>query len=82
MDQGQQNVNLRYATPVVISDGHIIMLNDQGVPTLLFFQIRDQHEGHVHADVVSAVRLNSIDDLKNLSKGIADTIKKHKDREP
>ena len=77
-----ENVNLNYAVPVVTTDGHIVMVSDQGVPTLLFFQGRNQHEGHLHADVVAAVRLNSIEDLQTLQKAITDTVKKHKDREP
>ena len=81
MDEGT-NVNLNYTTPIVTTDGHIVMVSDQGVPTLLFFQGRQQHENHLHADVVAAVRLNSLDDLKNLGKAIDDTIKKQKDREP
>ena len=78
----QKNVNLRYASPIVSTDGHVVMLNDQGVPTLLFFQAREQHDDHVHADVVAAVRLNNIEDLKNLAKAINDTVKKHSSREP
>jgi hypothetical protein len=77
-----ENVNLNYTTPVVTTDGHIVILSDQGVPTLLFFQGRNQHEGHLHADVVAAVRLNNIEDLETLQKAISDTIKKHKNREP
>ncbi|MDB5161472.1 MAG: hypothetical protein JWO96_852 [Candidatus Saccharibacteria bacterium] len=81
MDQ-PSDIKLNYTSPIVIADGHIVAVNEQGVPTLLFFQARDQHEGHVHADVVSAVRLNNLEDLKNLSKAIDETIKKHQDREP
>jgi hypothetical protein len=80
--QPQGDINLRYTTPIVTSDGHVIMISDQGVPTLLFFQGREQHEGHLHADVVAAVRMNNIDDIKNLSKAIDDTVKQHKTREP
>jgi hypothetical protein len=82
MDQGQQDVNLNHASPTVVSDGHVVMISDQGVPTLLFFQARQQHEGHVHGDVVAAVRMNNLDDLKNLAKAINETIKTHQDREP
>ncbi len=82
MNQPQQDVNLNYSSPIVTTDGHIVMINDQGVPTLLFFQARQQHEGHLHGDVVAGVRLNSLDDLKNLAKAIEDTIKQHKTREP
>lgn len=82
MDQPQGNISLNYTTPIVTTDGHIVMVSDQGVPTLLFFQVRQQHEDHVHADVVSAVRLNNLEDLENLGKAIKDTAKKHRDREP
>lgn len=82
MDKPQGDVNLRYTSPIVTTDGHVVMINDQGVPSLLFFQAREQHEGHVHGDVVAAVRLNNIDDLKNLAKAIDETIKNYKNREP
>lgn len=82
MNDGQQDINLNYSVPVVTSDGHIVMLSDQGVPTLLFFQARQQHEGHLHGDVVAGVRLNSLDDLKSLAKAINDTVKQHQSREP
>lgn len=82
MEQPHQDINLNHVSPTVVSDGHVIMISDQGVPSLLFFQARQQHEGHVHGDVVAAVRLNSIDDLKALSKAINDTIKTHQTREP
>jgi hypothetical protein len=82
MDKPQEDINLRYASPVVTSDGNVVMINDNGVPTLLFFQAREQHEGHLHGDVVAAVRLNNLDDLENLSKSIKETIKNYKDREP
>lgn len=78
----QQNVNLNYTVPVVTTDGHAVLVSDQGVPTLLFFQARQQHEGHMHADVVAAVRLSNLVDLKNLAKAINDTVKKHQNREP
>jgi len=82
MDQNQQDINLNYTSPVVTTDGHIVMISDQGVPNLLFFQARQQHEGHLHGDVVAGVRLNSLDDLENLAKAITNTIKEHKKREP
>jgi len=82
MDKPQQDINLRYTVTLVISDGHVIAINDNGVPSVMFFQGREQHEGHIHGDVVAAVRLNNIDDLKALSKAIDDTIKQHKSREP
>ncbi|HVO86823.1 MAG TPA: hypothetical protein VMT23_03860 [Candidatus Binatia bacterium] len=82
MELSQNNLNLHYSTPIVTSDGHIVMLSDQGVPTLVFFQARDAHDGHMHADVVAAVRLNNLEDLRNLDKAIKETIKKHQDREP
>ncbi len=82
MNPGQNDVNLRYTSPIVVSDGHVVAISDEGVPSLMFFQAREQHEGHLHADVVAAVRLNKIDDLKALAKAINDTIKQHQSREP
>jgi hypothetical protein len=82
MDKPQGDVNLRYTSPVVTTDGNVVMISDQGVPSLLFFQAREQHEGHLHGDVVAAVRLNNLEDLKNLVKSINETIKNYKDREP
>lgn len=82
MEPVQSNVSLNYTVPVVTTDGHIVIVSDQAVPTLLFFQGRNQTEDNLAADVVAAVRLNSLDDLKNLGKAIADTIKKHNTREP
>ena len=81
MDKGQ-DVKLSYTAPIVVSDGHVVVISDEGVPSLLFFQGREQHDGHLHADVVAAVRLNKIDDLKALAKAINDTLKQHQTREP
>ena len=82
MEEQQGRINLKYIVPVVATDGHVIMVNDQGVPTLLFFQGRNQESNNLTADVVAAVRLSNLDDLKTLEKAIADTVKKHKSREP
>jgi hypothetical protein len=81
MNEGPQDINFNHVSPTVVSDGHVVMISDQGVPTLLFFQARQQHEGHVHGDVVAAVRLGNIEDIENLSKAITDTVKQHKNRE-
>jgi hypothetical protein len=82
MNDGQQDINLNYVTPVVNSDGHVVMISDQGLPSVLFFQARQQHEGHLHGDVVAGIRLNNIEDLENLAKAITNTVKEHKRREP
>lgn len=73
---------MKYTVPMVVSDGHVVAINDNGVPSIMFFQAREQHDGHVHADVVAAVRLNNIDDIKALAKAINDTVKQHQTREP
>lgn len=78
----QGNINLNYTVPVVTTDGNVVVVSDQGVPTLLFFQGRNQEGNNLQADVVAAVRLNSLDDLKSLQKAIGDTIKQHSTREP
>jgi hypothetical protein len=82
MESQQRDLNLNYVVPVVNTDGHVVVVSDQGAPTLLFFQTRNEHGDHLHADVVAAVRMNNISDAENLANAIKDTIKKHKDREP
>ena len=77
----QQEINLKHLVPTVSTDGHAVVISDQGVPTLMFFQAREQHEGHVHGDVVASVRMNNLEDLENLSKSITQTVKEHKSRE-
>ncbi len=78
----ENNLQLNHLVPTVASDGHIVMVSDQGIPTILFFQARSQSGGNVAADVVAAVRLNGIEDLRALTKAISETIKKHESREP
>jgi hypothetical protein len=81
VQEGQQEINLKYLVPTVATDGHVIFISDNDVPSIMFFQAREQHEGHVHSDVVASVRLGTIADLEGLGKAITDTIKNHKNRE-
>lgn len=76
------NLQLNYKNPIVASDGNIVMINEQGIANLLFFQIRQQSDQETSADVVAGVRLNSLGELKQLQQIIADTIKQHESREP
>lgn len=76
------NLQLDYKMPVVASDGNIVMISEQGIANLLFFQIRQQTDQATSADVVAGVRLNSLAELKQLQQVIADTIKQHESREP
>jgi hypothetical protein len=78
----QNNLQLNYKQPVVASDGNIVMINEQGIASLLFFQIRQQTDQETKADVVAAVRLTNLQELKQLQKVIGDTIKQHESREP
>lgn len=64
------------------SDGNVVSINDNGIPTLLFLQFRGQNGNAVEADVVSAVRLHNIGELKDLQRAIAETIEKHEKKEP
>lgn len=73
---------LNYIHPVVASDGNIVSINDNGIPTLLFLQFRGQNGTNVEADVVSAVRFHNINELKDLHRAISETIEKHENKEP
>ena len=82
MDNQPANLELNYITPTVAADGNGIFINDSNnIPTLTFFQIRKQVGNQVFADVVAAVRMNSLEELEQLQKSIDNTIKEHKSKE-
>lgn len=76
------NLNLKFKTPIVASDGNTLSINENGPVNILFFQVREQLPNGINADVVAAVRLHSLQELKTLQKLIAETIKKYENREP
>lgn len=75
------NLNLNYLIPTVVSDGNVVMINDNDVPTLVFFEGRQQNGSELNADVVASVRLFGLSDLEALRNSIDETIEKHKSRE-
>lgn len=78
----QNNLQLNYLVPTVASDGNgIFISNDGNIPTLTFFQVRRQEGDKVFADVVAAIRLSDLQDLKNLQASIEETIRNHASRE-
>lgn len=76
-----QDLELKYIVPTVVADGNGVFINENNVPTLVFFEGRKQTEAGLQADVVAAVRLGSVADLEALQQAIAETIEKHKTRE-
>lgn len=80
MQQG--NLELNYLTPSVVSDGHMVFINNDGdVPTINFFQVRKQEGDQIFADVVASVRLTNLDNLIKLKDTIDETIRNHQNRE-
>lgn len=78
----QNNLQLNYLVPTVASDGNgVFISNDGNIPTLTFFQVRRQEGDKVFADVVAAIRLSDLQDLKNLQASIEETIRNHASRE-
>lgn len=75
------NIDLNYLVPTVTADGNAVFINENGVPTLVFFEARRQDENGMKADVVASVRITSIQDLEAFQNAITDTIKQHKSRE-
>ena len=73
--------DLHFTAPIVASDGSLVMITQEGIVNLLFFQMRGSN-GNPKADVVAGVRLHNLEELKNLSKTLQETIQKHEDREP
>ena len=77
------NLELNHLVPTVVADGHIVFISGgSNIPTLTFFQVRKQDGAKVSADAVASVRMNSLTDLENLQKAIADTVSQHKTKEP
>lgn len=76
-----QNLDLNYIVPTVVADGNGVFINENNVPTLVFFEGRKQTESGLQADVVAAVRMGSIADLEALQGAISETLEKHKNRE-
>jgi hypothetical protein len=82
MQPNQGNLQLNHIVPTVASDGHGVFISNEGdIPTLTFFQVRQQVGDQVQADVVASVRLANLEDLNNLQATIAETIKNHAARE-
>jgi len=76
------NLHLNYITPTVSADGNGVFISDNGdIPTLTFFQIRQQEGSNVTADVVASIRMNNLEELKNFQKAIEETIRNHSTRE-
>jgi hypothetical protein len=78
----QVNLNMNHIVPTVIADGSNVFISSDGdIPTVNFIQVRRQEGENVFADVVASVRLNNLDQLKELSKIIDETVKNHTERE-
>jgi len=79
--QPQSNLELNHLVPTVISDGNGVFISSGGVPVLTFFQSRRQVDQTLFADVVASIRLNSIEELRQLQHSIEETINTHEKRE-
>ena len=78
----QANLELNYLVPVVLTDVNIVQVSEpDGIPQLLFAQVRKQEGSKLNADVVAAIRLSTIKDLENLRDSIDETIRQHNSKE-
>lgn len=78
----QNNLRLNQQVPVLAKDGITISINDAGMVNVAFFQFRGQQGNDVLGEVVSAIRFQNVEDLKQFSKQIEETIEQHQNREP
>lgn len=74
--------NLNFSVPIVASDGNVVVVTNEGLVNLLFFQMRGQNGNELKADVVAAVRLHTLQELKNFRDAITETLQKHENKEP
>lgn len=81
-----QQINMQYSdlhfkTPIMASDGNMVMINENGFANLFFFQMRVKTDGSPAAEVVAAVRFHNLQELKDLNRSLSETIKQHEDKE-
>lgn len=72
---------LNYRKPIMAVDGNSIFVSEAGPVNIVFFQVRQETADEVNADVVAAVRLHSVEELRNLQRQINDTIKHHENKD-
>jgi hypothetical protein len=77
----QSNLELNHLVPTVASDGNGVFISNTGVPILTFFQTRRQVGQTLYADVAASIRMNNIDELRQLQRSIEETIETHLKRE-
>ena len=76
-----QYSDLKFSTPIMATDGNMIMVTDNNLVNILFFQMRMKDNGQPSAEVVSAVRLHNLNELKDFHRSIGDVIKQHESKE-
>lgn len=74
------DVNLTYKVPLVAVDSTAIITKKNGAVDILFLQFTSEGPAAT-ADVVAGARLNSIAELEDLQRTIAEAIQKHKTAE-
>ena len=77
------NTEFNYMVPISLSDGNMIFLNPKsGAVNLIFYQNRQMTGGHIDKlDVVAAVYMASVNDLKEYRKAIDGIIKEYEQKE-
>ena len=73
--------DLNFLVPIVVNEGTLTLVHDNGAATLLFFQTRAGQQDKTSADVVAAVRMVNLEELKDYHKSIGEVIKQHETKE-
>jgi hypothetical protein len=80
--QIDENTDFDYKVPVTPSDGNLVGISQQGIVNLTFYQTRKQTDDHIDkADVIGAILMSNVDDLKNFRDALTDVIDQFEKRE-
>lgn len=81
--QIDESTDFNYKVPLSPNDGNLIGINNQsGMVNLIFYQTRKQTGEHIDkADVIGAILMHNIQDLKNFRDAMGDAISQYEKRE-
>jgi hypothetical protein len=80
--QIDESTKMNYVTPVLMQDGNLISLTENGAGNLSFYQIRKVTGNHIdELDVVASIHVANVEDLKNYRDTLTQVIDNYNVRE-
>ena len=80
--QIDESTKINYQVPVIMQDGNLISLSDNGAGNLGFYQIRKVTGNHIdELDIVASIYVANVEDLKNYRDTLSQVIDNYEARE-